>query len=97
MTDLPRDETVRLTEAELKVLMLLSEQHEDYGCLDFKTIGSDTGLDDLKQVRRVCRSLKRKGLAEFHQGLWSDDGEPRGSGYCASRAARALHEKVRTE
>jgi hypothetical protein len=39
-----------------------------------------------KLVRRACRSLARKGLAEYGRGLWKDDGGPAGSGYCATQA-----------
>ena len=78
----------KLTAAQFGVLSLLAEQCVDFGCLNFKTIKFHTGFD-VKIVRRTCRSLKRKGLAEFHNGLWTEDGEPAGSGYCASPAGRA--------
>lgn len=43
-------------------------------------------------VRRACRSLARKGLAEFASGLWTEDGDPAGSGYRATKAGEeALH------
>lgn len=37
------------------------------------------------EVRRSCRSLARKELAEYHRGLWTEDGEPAGAGYCITR------------
>lgn len=40
------------------------------------------------EVRLGCRSLARKGLAEFGKGLWDDEG-PAGSGYCATKQGRA--------
>jgi monoamine oxidase len=43
-----------------------------------------------KRIRRACRSLARKGLAEFHRGLWRESGEPGGSGYGATRAGRVF-------
>lgn len=68
-----------LTERETRVLEKLS-----YGAGEwfwpFGPIEADTGLsrDD---VRSACRALRAKGLAEFMRGLWSEDGEPAGSGY----------------
>lgn len=50
-------------------------------CIPFQPIERATGLDR-RTVRRNVRALARKGLAEFHKGLWNDDGEPRGAGYC---------------
>jgi len=34
-----------------------------------------------KEVRRIVRHLARRGLTEFGKGLWTEDGEPAGSGY----------------
>jgi hypothetical protein len=42
------------------------------------------------QVRLACRSLRRKGLAEFRAGLWTEDGEPAGAGYSATTLGREL-------
>lgn len=42
-----------------------------------------------KEIRKVCRSLKRKGLAEFQKALWSDDG-PAGAGYGATEKGAAV-------
>ena len=44
----------------------------------------------LKEVRRSCRSLKKKGLAEFYRGLFDEDGKAAGSGYCATRKGASL-------
>jgi hypothetical protein len=41
-------------------------------------------------VRRACRSLARKGLAEYHKGLWTMDGVPGGAGYAATMAGADL-------
>lgn len=51
----------------------------------FKPIMKQTGLDR-RTVRRHARYLKRKGFAEFHAGLWNEDGEPAGAGYCITKA-----------
>lgn len=76
---------------ETKVLRALVEHGTDY-CgfcfLNFASISDETGFDR-KTVRRACRSLTRKGLAEFGKGLWTEDGEPAGSGYCATKSGHA--------
>ncbi len=56
-------------------------------CVPFKPIMSATELDR-KTVRRTVRALARKGLAEYFRGLWSEDGQPAGAGYCITRAGR---------
>jgi hypothetical protein len=72
---------------EQKVLGYLTEDgfSWDQGYSGFAGIVANTRLDR-KTVRRACRSLARKGLTEFGKGLWNDDGEPAGSGYCATKA-----------
>lgn len=72
--------------AEQKVLEVLLDTADGH-CLPFAPIMRHTGLDR-RIVRLACRSLKRKGLAEFHVALWDDYGEPAGAGYCASKKAR---------
>jgi DNA-binding MarR family transcriptional regulator len=74
---------IRLNESEQKVLRYLVEHFSGVGwCLPFSPIVRDTGLDR-KAVRRACRSLARKGLAQYERGLW-DDERPAGAGYCAT-------------
>lgn len=88
MTRLPP----KLNEIEGKVLAALVHAFSSYEgfCYQaFASLSEETGLDR-KQVRRACRSLSRKGLAEFGKGLWTDDGEPAGSGYAATQAAADL-------
>ena len=75
---------------ETKALKALVERYcSDFGFISFAQIAAESGLDP-KIVRRTVRSLKRKGFAEFSNGLWSEDGEPRGSGYRATDAALAI-------
>jgi hypothetical protein len=70
-----------MNDTERKVLAFLAENGSEYFCyMGFAAIVADTKLDR-KQVRRACRSLARKGLAKFSSGLWTEDGEPAGSGY----------------
>jgi predicted transcriptional regulator len=61
-------------------------------CVPFAPIMSTTGLDR-KHVRRCIRGLARKGLAEYFRGLFTEDGEMAGAGYCITREGRALVEK----
>ncbi len=85
----------KITEKERSVLSVLAaEWNDDYPCFYFRGIvsmlkGLPNELDE-RQVRLACRSLARKGLAKFERGLFNDDGEVAGSGYCATRAGAAL-------
>lgn len=77
---------------EQKVLHALGLGRDEFGYFSFATITAETGLDR-KVVRRACRALARKGLAEYGKGLWSEDGEPAGSGYAITKqGAKALPE-----
>lgn len=81
---------------EVKVLASLASIDEDH-YYPFAPISRDTKLNRAA-VRRACRSLRRKGLARFRAGLWTEDGDPRGSGYGATlegreRADRKLADK----
>lgn len=77
---------------EMKALQVLAEVYDSYGdgfgYLGFKGIAARSGLDP-KLVRRTVRSLARKGFAEYGRGLWNDDGEMAGSGYCCTKAGYA--------
>lgn len=84
-------EVVTVNETERKVLEVLAEGYDSWGetgYWSFDPLSKKTGLD-IKQVRRACRSLARKGLAEFMRGLWSDDG-PAGAGYGSTRTGASL-------
>ena len=69
------------------VLKSLAEDSRPNGerCIHFATIMGATNLDR-QRVRFICRHFARKGLAEFHNALWTDDGKPAGSGYCITHA-----------
>lgn len=75
------------TPNETKVLALLASGGEDFGVMSFAGIAGFIKLNR-KEIRRACRALKRKGLAEFYRGCWTEDGEPAGSGYGATVAGR---------
>lgn len=80
---------MKLNSDAQKVLAFLVEQYsyEGFGYCPFGTISANTQLER-KVVRRACRLLARKGLAEYGKGLWTEDGEPAGSGYSATRAGK---------
>jgi hypothetical protein len=76
---------------ETKALTALAERYsEDFGYLRFATIAAESGLDP-SLVRRTVRSLARKGLAEYSNGLWTDDGTPAGAGYRATKAGLHIY------
>jgi hypothetical protein len=61
-------------------------------CVPFRVVERDTEFP-LSDVRRSIRALARKGLAEFHKGLSTEDGEFAGAGYCISNAGlKAIEE-----
>lgn len=80
---------------EKQALMALFDNYsDDFGYLGFKTIAACSGLD-IRHVRRSVRALARKGLAEYGRGLWTEDGEPAGSGYCCTRAGADYADTLR--
>jgi hypothetical protein len=75
---------------EERILKAMSDTGEDFGYRGFVSIAKRAGIADVKQVRRDVRRLARKGLMSFGKGLWTEDGDPAGSGYCITPAGRAL-------
>ena len=74
----------------LKVLEALAPfEYEDFLYYNFASLMGDTGFDRAK-VRRIVRCLARKGLAKYARGLWTEEGEPAGSGYAITEAGRKL-------
>ena len=78
---------MNLNPHESRVLVVLATTDEDFCCYAFREIMSRVRLTR-PVVRRACRSLARKGLAECHHGLFTEDGEMAGSGYCATDEGR---------
>lgn len=77
----------KLNPIEERVLAVLAIGSADFGCFTFAGIASRTRLARPK-IRLACRALARKGLAEYHRGLWSEDGRPAGAGYGVTQAGR---------
>ena len=86
---------IRLSQHEARVLACLLEDSAPDGemCLHFATISFHTDLER-PVVRRACRSLSRKGLAEFFRALTDDDGGVAGAGYCMTRQARTAAVRI---
>ncbi len=55
-------------------------------CMGFSPIAAESGINDVRTVRRIVRHLARKGYAEYHRGLCTEDGDFAGAGYCITRA-----------
>lgn len=65
---------------QIKVLLALEDSDGDFSYQCFAAISRRCGLNR-KRVRRAVRALARKGFAKFAKGLWTEDGDPYGSGY----------------
>jgi len=76
-----------------KVLEFLAERSSPEACYPFAPICRDTGLDR-NRVRFICRLFRRKGWAEFYSGLWNDDGQPAGAGYCITPQGMAAYQAL---
>jgi hypothetical protein len=58
-------------------------------CLNFKGVARGCDIEPYN-VRRVVRALARKGLVEFHRGLFDEsDGGVAGAGYGLTPAGEA--------
>lgn len=81
----------KITEAQTRersILLIMADAEPDMGYFGFDTLSKRTAIEK-RLVRTDCRRLARKGLAKFGRGLWTDDGEPAGSGYAITDAGRA--------
>lgn len=80
----------RMPKDHAAVLASLAERTRSEGwCVPFSPIISDTGLPRTT-VRRIIRLFARKGWAEFHKGLWTEDGDLAGAGYCITETGRTI-------
>lgn len=85
---------MKINDNEKKVLIhLLTIYGGEFDCTFFKYIAKATKLS-IKQVRRACRSLKKKGLTDYVVGLFNDNGEIVGSGYCATELGRKIGDEL---
>lgn len=77
----------------LKALATIDFENEDGHCSYFRAIAKLSGLPE-DQTRKAVRSLVRKGLAEYHRGLFDDDAMVAGSGHCISREGKRYMETL---
>jgi hypothetical protein len=85
MADLSHNETI--------ALKALCEVSGDWDYLSFKLICKRSGLN-LVETRQAVRSLADRGCAAFSRGLWTEDGEPAGSGYRATDDGRSRYHAI---
>lgn len=99
---------IKINDKEKLVLGILSEAWSNsWGegcCVYFRGIlsdyedkvkaGAQIPIMGIKDIRRACRSLARKGLAEYVRGLMDDEGMVAGSGYSSTEKGREMHEAL---
>lgn len=73
-----------VTAKVLRALVYFYEKNGDFAYVPFGPIVRKTGVE-VRAVRRACRYLARRGLAEFQKGLVNEDGFFAGAGYCATK------------
>jgi RIO-like serine/threonine protein kinase len=87
----PKTKQVKLSKHEWRVLRALrnlanDEYSDEWYCFPFRTIAKDAHMRR-NDVRLACRSLARKGLAQYERGLVSmQTDEFAGAGYRATQA-----------
>lgn len=76
---------------ERKVLAVLAEGFDPFEWRAFNFKGIEKSCDvEPYLIRRVTRSLARKGLAQYERTLWDEDYGPAGAGYRCTEAGFAL-------
>jgi hypothetical protein len=80
---------MKISAMQADCLEALSSHTMPHGemCVRFWTVEQSTGRPR-REVRLAIRALARKGLAEYHRGLMTEDGDLAGSGYCITPAGR---------
>lgn len=83
-----------LTVDEATVLRALAQDYHgevEWQALHFITIMRRAGMASRSKVRALVRGLAAKGFARYERGLFTEDGEPAGSGYrCTGEGLAAL-------
>lgn len=70
---------LKLSDEKAAILKFLGEKPD--WCFPFLPIQKEFGMER-NEVRRICRYLAKHNLLEFTRGLFNEDGEVAGSGYC---------------
>lgn len=82
---------IKINDKERKVLEILADAYhpDEWGAYAFASLSRQTKLE-VKEVRRACRSLAKKGLAKYERVLWNEDTGPAGAGYRATEEGAAF-------
>jgi len=87
-----------LRSEHVDVLLGLEQLTRPHGemCVPFAPLVTYS-LRDRKTVRRCCRYLAKRGLAEFHRTCWTDEGHMAGAGYCITNAGLEKLQSIFTD
>jgi predicted transcriptional regulator len=91
-------EKTKLLPHHERVLAVLNARTAPYGekCSHFAPIARDAEMD-VREVRRIVRRLARRGFAEFHSTLITEEGDLAGAGYCITPEGQKLVPEVNEE
>lgn len=86
-----KNEHMKINDKERKVLDILVQAYhpDEWAAYAFASLSRITKLT-IPEVGRACRSLRKKGLAEYERTLVTDEGVPAGAGYRATEEGAAL-------
>lgn len=70
------------------ILNALADVSQPGWCVNLRGLQGRTGLPR-EVLRGLVANLRDRGLASYHKGLWTDDGEPGGAGYAITNAGLA--------
>lgn len=85
-----------VTANEREALLGLAGTHPFEEFRTFKGVANRCALAP-HLIRRTVRSVARKGLAVYSNGLWDDDGRPAGAGYALTDAGQKLSDSLGIE
>ena len=82
--------TAALDVMRVAILTALCDVPHPGWCMGLRGLGVRAmGLPD-EVIRAIVRDLRACGLAEYHKGLWTEDGMPGGAGYAITPLGRAV-------
>lgn len=73
----------------LRVLYDAAWRDDVFNVRSFLSLQRETGLTRV-QVKRAVRRLAGAGLAEYHRGCWTEDGQVAGSGYSITKKGKSI-------
>lgn len=79
-------------------VLVAQQDYTDFGYLGFDGIKYhlvEAGLTGLSrgEIRRACLSLRDKQFARYGKGLFTEDGDLAGSGYCCTKAGKEFWDR----